>query len=718
MGLLKRAIRYAAIALGIVVSILLFTLASLYAMTWHSARQGEPMLVGEPTNRARPVVRRPGDATAEGSEQVLFGDLHVHTNYSADSFLQSYQIEGLDMRRTPADACDFARFCSQLDFWSINDHAESLTPAHWRATIEAVRACDAIAGDSEQPDLVSFLGWEWSHADRPERHYGHKNVVLADLADEAIPARPIASAPGFAWPFGGIGTLGVLMGERRYSDFASFHRYLFDATAVEDCPPDVPVRALPLDCRESAATPRDLFRKLDEWNHRALVIPHGLAWGTTNPAHARLDLQLEQHDPRWQRLLEVYSGHGNSERYVEFERPARDADKRYHCPSTGPGIELCCERAARLARARCDDVESAACEIAVDEAVQAAAGVDSSYGGLGSLTDAVAGTTPEDWGDCGQLESAFMPAWTYRPRQSAQYALALADVEGKRVDDRFRFGFVAASDTHRSRPGTGYKEFARLVMTDGVRYPLPADFFDPRHTAYYYSGGLTAVHATARDRDSIFDALSRKRVYGTSGARIVLHFDAIDDAGRRHPMGSEITARRGSRFRFEVRVLGARRQRPGCPDFVHAALSAERIASLCLGECHHPSDERHGIERVEVVRISPGPRGEAAIAARIEDPWRVFDCPADPAVGCRVEFDDPEGTAPERETAYYVRIVQEATPAINGDPLRCERDDSGRCIAVELCRAPPPGVAPDDCLAPVGERAWSSPIFFLPSSRS
>ena len=27
-----------------------------------------------------------------------------------------------------SDACDYARFCSALDFWVISDHAEASTP--------------------------------------------------------------------------------------------------------------------------------------------------------------------------------------------------------------------------------------------------------------------------------------------------------------------------------------------------------------------------------------------------------------------------------------------------------------------------------------------------------------------------------------------------------------------------------------------------------------
>ncbi len=102
-----------------------------------------------------------------------------------------YQGEG---EHPPGDACDFARYCSGLDFWSINDHAEGLTPQLWAQEKDMVRQCNAAAGDPANPDMVTFLGWEWTQIGATaENHYGHKNVVLRDTAESDVPARPIAA---------------------------------------------------------------------------------------------------------------------------------------------------------------------------------------------------------------------------------------------------------------------------------------------------------------------------------------------------------------------------------------------------------------------------------------------------------------------------------------------------------------------------------------------
>ena len=84
--------------------------------------------------------------------------------------------------------------------------------------------------------------------------------------------------------------------------------------------------------------------------------------------------------------------------------------------------------------------------------------------------------------------------------------------------------------------------------------------------------------------------------------------------------------------------------------------------------------------------------------------------PPDPA-GCRVEFEDPEFATSGRDAVYYARALQAPTPAVNGANLRPERDASGKVVATTLCYGSYKTPADDDCLAPVNERAWSSPIF-------
>jgi hypothetical protein len=674
-------------------------------------------------------------------DQILFGDLHVHTTWSIDAFLYALPIFSSEGAHPPADACDYARHCAGLDFFSINDHAESLTPERWRRTIDTLRACDARAGAPDDPDLIPLLGWEWTQVGAtPETHYGHKNVVVRRLEEGGVPARPIAYRPASdmqrapePWQLRAGESVARLLG-RPYADFMWWMGRLL---AVPACAADVPSPDLPGDCLESADTPADLFRKLDEWSLDTLVVPHGLAWGIHAPPGARLDRPLAagMHDPAREVLLEVYSGHGNSEEYrpALTRRPA--SDPTAVCPAPTGDFLACCWQAGEIMRARCGDLPADECERRVEEARRLA--LEAGIAPQRVFPDA----SPEAWLDCDECRDCFKPAARLRAGQTAQYGLAVSrpDADGDGAPERYRWGFIASSDNHSARAATGFKQVNRLGTTDarGLRDPATAEriarifapepgdprrprpvayeprsfaalFEGERNASFMYTGGLVAVHARGRSRDALWEALMRREVYGTSGPRILLWFDLLNGPEGPAPMGSHV--RLGTTPRFRVRAAGARVQQPGCPASVREALGDERTATLCLDECHHPGDTRHPVVAIEVVRVRPQTAAGEPVGERIEDPWRVFDCPPDPA-GCSVEFDDPDFVARRDDAVYYVRALQAPTPAINADGLRPTFDEDGRAVSVDPCYGSFRTPEDDDCLAPARERAWSSPIY-------
>jgi hypothetical protein len=729
-------------------ALLILTVVSLTAWVYTAGKGwlGEPEGPGEITERRIPdailAERRLAQsqartAVAAGDDkQILFGDFHVHTTFSVDAFFVSIPAMQGEGAHPIADACDFARYCSGLDFWSINDHAESLTPVRWQQTVEAIRQCNEVAGDPSNPDMVSFLGWEWTQVGAtPADHFGHKNVVLADTEDGKIPTRPIAAlgltsramAAPSVW---GLGLMSVLGGGGRLYDLA---RHLQDRAAVPKCEDGVAAPDLPTTCLEGAATPDELFRKLDEWGHRSIVIPHGTTWGFYTPPASTWDKQLagDMHDPRRQTLIEVYSGHGNSEEYRDW-RALDDGGDEPSCPAPSHDYLPSCWQAGKIIRERClaAGIDADDCESRAVEARRIAA----AHGQQAHLT--VPGMQAGDWLDSGQCRDCFMPAFNYRPGGSAQYIMALTNFDGPEPR-RFRFGFMASSDIHTARPGTGYKEYDRREMTEATgprsedaQGALALDLGEPeprsrpfdvegysglafnlfeaeRQASFFLTGGLVAVHADAKNRESIWQALDRREVYGTSGPRILLWFDLVD-GDTALPMGSAVELDRSPRFR--ARAVGSFVQNPGCPQHTLEALSAERFHHLCRGECYNPSDTRRAITRIEVIRIRPQMRAGEPVAPLIEDPWKSLPCPGDPS-GCEVAFEDADFLAGARDALYYVRAIEEPTQAVNAANLRCAYDAEGNCVKVNPCYGDWRTDYQDDCLAPAEERAWSSPIF-------
>jgi len=99
-----------------------------------------------------------------------------------------------------------------------------------------------------------------------------------------------------------------------------------------------------------------------------------------------------------------------------------------------------------------------------------------------------------------------------------------------------KLGVTAGSDSHSGRPGLS--NWSRVNRT--------------------YNGGLTAVFAKEKTRESIWKALYERYCYATTGPRIYLEFSIND-----YPMGSELQANKrelnvyciGTYFIFRVEVI-------------------------------------------------------------------------------------------------------------------------------------------------------------------
>lgn len=739
MPLFKRLLKTLVLLTVLLIAALAIHTASIH-WNWFGVHQ-DAGKVTETSLPAHAIERKFAQLQAAGaSKQILFGDMHVHTTFSKDAFIMSLPLLGGRGAHPPADACDVARYCAGLDFWGISDHAEGLTAEHWAETRSSIQQCNAVAGDADNPDMVAFLGWEWSQTGSgPENHYGHKNVFFKDTADDKVPARPIGSGtaglPATAITAINTGLALLDFDNRQY--YYDHQQFMREYTGTMPCPTDIPSRQLPIDCEEVALTPEVLNRKLDEWAFDSVIIPHGNAWGITSPLGADFSTQLNHRDfnPARETLIEIFSGHGSSEHYRRWREVAYAEDGSVLCPQASEHYVPGCRRAGEIIFSRCMQAG-----IGNDECLARQQRAQQNYIDAGLLKGflTVPGATFDEWGTSDQCEDCFLPAYNYIPRASAQYALAIGNFDDPEKPLRYRFGFIGSSDNHAGKSGTGYKEFDRNLMSESrtPKSQLLKPLIEPargeatlesipaaalpsglamdreRYASFTLTGGTIAVHSDSRRRDDIWSAIKQREVYATSGPQILLWFDYIQrdpktgDELTSSPMGSEITTTNTPSFR--VRAAGSFEQKPGCPDFVHGALGQQRIDSLCQGECFNPSDKRYRISRIEVTRIHPQSYRDEPIENLIEETWRSFECPPSNEA-CEIEFEDTDFGTSQRDSVYYVRAIQEPTEMVNGDPFRCEQQNNqGQCVKYRRCDVSNPN---DQCMGMNEERAWSSPIF-------
>ncbi len=676
---------------------------------------------------------------------ILFGDTHVHSTYSLDAFQWSLPImHGAEGAFPPADACDYARFVSQLDFYFLTDHAESYSPQKWADQVDSIRQCAQMT-DAENPDVIPFIGWEWTQVGyNADDHYGHHNVLFKDIEEGKIPSRSIAaegpSTIALRGDQGKVSKLIYLIDPVNANMYSALNDFNAELQATPICEKGVPSNELPAACFESAANPGQLYKKLDDWGFDTLVIPHGTTWGNYTPPNASWAHQLTKkyHDDDKNRLVEVYSGHGSSEQYRDWETRVKNDDGSFTCPAPQDNYLPSCWQAGVIIEKRCLDqgIDTIECDKRAAQARQDYANHDTV-----AAWWSVPGTEVGDWLDSGQARDIVTPAFNYRPKKSVQYGLALRNFDDENNPLRYTWGMIGSTDTHSARAGHGFKQTPRKTTSDenGLKSSLlnsllakdkgdrseafSHDVGDPaklmakvgysimeneRLQSFFTLGGIAAVHADSRSRDGIWNALKRKETYATTGHRMLLWFNLLNEKSGKHAMGSQVNMKKSPKF--EVKAVASFKQQDGCPEKIFESMPKARAQKLSSGECYYPSDERYNLDRIEIVRITPQNHQGEDVAPLIQDPWMSFQCPENSS-SCDVTFEDKDFTQGKRDAVYYARVYEETLPTVNGGNLRTTFDKDGNAIKVNPCYGDYRTEISDNCQVDVPQRAWSSPIF-------
>ncbi len=295
------------------------------------------------------------------------------------------------------------------------------------------------------------------------------------------------------------------------------------------------------------------------------------------------------------------------------------------------------------------------------------------------------------------------------------------EVERRLGVNPFKFGFVGGTDTHNGTPGAVEED--ELTGTHGFEDDTPRERISGRHI-YENPGALTVLWAEENSRDALFEAMRRRETYGTSGTRPVVRFFGGWGFNRNLcrkrlpvrrayatgvPMGADLPRRQRRRpLRFFVSAL----KDAGTPDHPGADLQRIQIVKGWI--------DADGTTHEQVFDVA----GDSTSGAWV-DPDTCAPTGAGAAELCTV-WQDPTFDA-SQAAFYYARVLENPScrwstrvcKAIGVDPFAAD------CAAVAAAKAATDpatewanccfDASTDPFITPVTqERAWTSPIWYRP----
>ena len=602
--------------------------------------------------------------------RAFFGDLHVHTSYSFDAY-------AFDVRVPPAQAYKFARgeavklppldgngvgtqtlrLRRPLDFAAVTDHSEFL------AEVQACITPGAPGYDSTTcqhyrlagPDAVVEIGIKLALADgkRIADVCGIDGAACKDLLGEVWRRVQRAAADAY---------------DRSAScSFTSFVAYEYTAaTGLSTLHRNVIFK------NDRVPTPITYFER---------PTPEGL-W-------AELRTQCLQAGTGCDVLAIPHNSNESNGKMFLIEYP--------------DGSTLDEQRAAASLRTSLEPVAEIYQHKGDSECMNGLAGVMGAADEHCSFEKTL--RPPDQRPDCGDEVGG--GGTSRKGCISRRDFLRNALLDGLREERRLgvnplRLGFVASTDTHNGTPGavdedqfighrgsdddTAQKQLGRGGLTPG------GVEFGP--------GGLVGIWAEENSRPSLFDALRRREVFGTSGPRLTVRMFA----GWDYPSDLCTDAQ-----------LVEKGYAGGVPmgGVLPPNSAAAHAPAIVVSALRDPGDSGAPADKLQVVQIVKGwldgdtPRTKVFDVAGTRTTAVVDEATCAPLPGgadtlCAV-FRDPEWN-PQQPAYYYARVLQLPTCRWNA----------------RTCAAQPAGERPRSCSDPaipktVIERAWSSPVYYQPA---
>ncbi len=308
----------------------------------------------------------------------------------------------------------------------------------------------------------------------------------------------------------------------------------------------------------------------------------------------------------------------------------------------------------------------------------------------------------------------------------------------------FRMGFIGSTDSHSATPGAAEED--NYVGHLGRR---DAGYRNVQDHLFSNPGGHAVVWAEENSRDAIFEGLRRRETYATSGTRPIVRFfggadlapdlcEASDMIARAYangvPMGGEIG---GGDLRGSASDAKS-------PDASESTSEPARLRFLvsAMKDAGLPDRPGTDLQRVQIIKGWVEPDGSTHervydVAGRADNGARV-DRETCAPVGegadslCTV-WQDPDFD-PDRPAFYYVRVLE--NPTCRWSTLQCQA--AGVNPFAEQCpaqaeeqnalaheRGAEGDVYGKCCLREeeepfyspiIQERAWTSPIWYTPGA--